>query len=103
MFTTCKGTPIDPDNSARYFHCLRARADLGHWTPHELRHSAASIMLAQGAPLWVVPERCSDTPRSRTSVGISLAVRSRRRPKRSRMCFSTTRTSEDRHTRDQGA
>ena len=24
--------------------------------PHELRHSAASIMLAQGTPLWVVSE-----------------------------------------------
>lgn len=56
MFTTGKGTPIDPDNFARYFHRLCARADLGHWTPHELRHSAASIMLAQGTPLYVVSE-----------------------------------------------
>jgi integrase len=56
VFTTKKGTPIDPDNFAHYFHRLCARADLGHWTPHELRHSAASIMLAQGTPLWVVSE-----------------------------------------------
>lgn len=56
VFTTGKGTPIDPDNFAHYFHRLCARADLGHWTPHELRHSAASIMLAQGAPLRVVSE-----------------------------------------------
>lgn len=56
IFTTRKGTPIDPDNFAHYFHRLCARADLGHWTPHELRHSAASIMLAQGTPLWVVSE-----------------------------------------------
>lgn len=56
VFTTGKGTPIDPDNFARYFHRLCARADLGHWTPHELRHSAASIMLAQGTPLYVVSE-----------------------------------------------
>lgn len=45
VFTTNKGTPIDPDNFAPYFHQLCDRADLGHWTPHELRHSAASIML----------------------------------------------------------
>ena len=56
VFTTKKGTPIDPDNFAHYFHRLCARSDLGHWTPHELRHSAASIMLAQGTPLWVVSE-----------------------------------------------
>jgi len=35
---------------------LRRRADLGRWTPHELRHSAASIMLAQGTAPWVVAE-----------------------------------------------
>ncbi len=56
VFTTRYGKPIDPDNFARSFHRLCARADLGHWTPHELRHSAASIMLAQGTPLWVVSE-----------------------------------------------
>ena len=56
VFTTPKGTPIDPDNFANRFHRLCARADLGHWTLHELRHSAASIMLAQGTPLWVVSE-----------------------------------------------
>ena len=56
VFTTRKGTPIDPDNFARYFHRLCARAGLEHWTLHELRHSAASIMLSQGTPLWVVSE-----------------------------------------------
>jgi integrase len=56
VFTTKKGTPIDPDNFARYFHRICTRAGLGHWTPHELRHSAASIMLAQGTPLYVVSE-----------------------------------------------
>lgn len=56
VFTTGKGTPIDPDNFARYFHRICERAGLGHWTPHELRHSSASIMLAQGTPLWVVSE-----------------------------------------------
>jgi integrase len=34
---------------------MRARG-LGHWHPHELRHSGASLMLAQGTPLHVVSE-----------------------------------------------
>jgi Site-specific recombinase XerD len=56
VFTTRRGTPIDPDNFARYFHRLCECACLGHSTSHEHRHSAASIMLAQGAPLRVVSE-----------------------------------------------
>jgi len=56
VFTTGKGKPIDPDNFGHYFHRLCARAGLGRWTPLELRHSAASIMLAQGKPLWVISE-----------------------------------------------
>lgn len=56
MFTTAIGTPLDPHNFAHYFDRLCRKAGLGHWHPHELRHSAASIMLAQGTPLWVVSE-----------------------------------------------
>jgi integrase len=29
---------------------------VGHWHPHELRHSGASLILAQGTPLHVVSE-----------------------------------------------
>lgn len=53
----------DPEgyvDQPRLLHSLLPSAvcprDLGHWTPHKLRHSAASIMLAQGTPLWVVSE-----------------------------------------------
>jgi integrase len=48
VFTTSIGTPIDPRNLYREF--------LGHWHPHELRHSAASLMLASGVKLQVVSE-----------------------------------------------
>lgn len=44
VFTTSLGTPIDPDNFRHYFSALTRKAGLGHWHPHELRHSAASIM-----------------------------------------------------------
>lgn len=40
---SAKARRDDPDNFAHYFRRLCARADVGHWTPHELRHSAASI------------------------------------------------------------
>jgi len=54
VFCTPIGTPLDPDNHRRAFSALTERAGLGHWHPHELRHSATSIMLAQGVPIEVV-------------------------------------------------
>ncbi len=54
VFTTALGTPIDPSNFRRQFDKVCAKAGLVGWHPHELRHSAASIMLAAGVPLEVV-------------------------------------------------
>ena len=56
IFTTSKGTPIDPRNFYREFRSICDEAGLGHWHPHELRHSAASLMLAQGVKLHVVSQ-----------------------------------------------
>lgn len=56
IFTSSVGTPIDPDNFAKSFRRLCRQAGLGDWHPHEARHSAASVMLAQGIPLEVVSE-----------------------------------------------
>ena len=41
---------------AALFARLCEQAEPGHWHPHELRHSGASLMLAQGTRLEVVPE-----------------------------------------------
>ncbi|MEV4672134.1 site-specific integrase [Actinomadura sp. NPDC049382] len=56
VFPSEVGTPTDPDNFSHTFSKLAKRAGLGHWHPHELRHSGASLMLAQGTPLHVVSE-----------------------------------------------
>ncbi len=56
VFTTTVGTAIDPRNTGRYFDNLCEAAGLGHWHPHELRHSAASLMLAAGVPIEVVSD-----------------------------------------------
>jgi len=56
IFVTERGTPLDPDNFSHVFSRLCKAAELGHWHPHELRHSGASLMLAQGTPLHVVSE-----------------------------------------------
>lgn len=56
IFPSEAGTPLDPDNFSHLFSRLCQRAGLGHWHPHELRHSGASLMLAHGTPLHVVSE-----------------------------------------------
>jgi integrase len=54
IFTSSIGTPIDPRNLYREFQSICRKANLGDWHPHELRHSAASLMLAQGVQIQVV-------------------------------------------------
>jgi integrase len=54
VFTSGIGTPLDPRNVSRQFADLAARIGLGDWHIHELRHSAASLMTAQGQPIEVV-------------------------------------------------
>jgi hypothetical protein len=55
-FPSALGTPLDPDNVSHWFSRVCRRAGLGHWHLHELRHSGASLMLAQGTDLYVVSE-----------------------------------------------
>jgi integrase len=54
VFCTVIGTPLDPDNHRKTFSVITKRAGIGTWRPHELRHSATSIMLAQRVPIEVV-------------------------------------------------
>ena len=56
VFTSSIGTPIDPRNLYRDFQKVCENAGLSHWHPHELRHSAASLMLANGVKLQVVSQ-----------------------------------------------
>ena len=54
VFTSEVGTPLDPSNFRHSFDRVAAEAGLVGWHPHELRHSCASILLAQGVPIEVV-------------------------------------------------
>ncbi len=50
------GAAIEPATFWRAVSDVCERAGLGHWTPHELRHSAASLLLASGVPLVQVAD-----------------------------------------------
>jgi len=51
IFTTVTGHYLDPDNTSKLFKTLTKKAGLDGWHLHELRHSAATILLSEGVPL----------------------------------------------------
>ena len=51
VFTNTIGGPIDPNNLRRTFSKTTQDAGLGHWHPHELRHTTTSILSAAGIPI----------------------------------------------------
>ena len=53
VFTSDFGTPLDPANVRRRFYRDLKRLRLPRITPHELRHSANSIMASYGVPTFV--------------------------------------------------
>jgi integrase len=56
VFTTRVGTPLEPNDSSRAFRMLCARAGLEGVRLHDLRHTRASMLLAQNGPPRVVME-----------------------------------------------
>jgi integrase len=56
VFATGNGTPIHPRNDYRSFRELIRQAGLRQIRIHDLRHTAASVLLAQGVPARVVME-----------------------------------------------
>lgn len=56
VFRTPFGTATDPANFRHTCYRVTEAAGLGEWSPHELRHSCASLLIAQNVPLKVVSE-----------------------------------------------
>lgn len=56
VFAGTIGGPLPPGSVTRRFEALIARAGLGRLRFHDLRHAAATVMLAQGVELRVISE-----------------------------------------------
>lgn len=56
VFRSEVGTAVDPANFRKRVYGLTVAAGLGRWSPHELRHSAASLLIAQGVRLELISE-----------------------------------------------
>ena len=67
VFPTSRGTLLDPANLRRSLRTVTELAGLGRWHPHELRHSAASLLSAAGVPLEEVADVLGHTSTRVTS------------------------------------
>lgn len=56
VFASATGGPMDPNNFGRYFRALCDRAGIGRVRVHDLRHTCASLLLAQNFHPRVVME-----------------------------------------------
>jgi integrase len=56
VFTTSIGTPLDPRNVLRHFSRVLSAAGIAHIRFHDLRHSCATLLLAQGVSARVVQD-----------------------------------------------
>lgn len=56
VFTTQRGTPLDPRNILRWWQKLLEDAGLPRYTFHATRHTAVSLLIEQGVPLKVIQE-----------------------------------------------
>ena len=61
VFTTPKGTPIDPRNLHRQFVAVVERSGVRRQRFHDLRHAFATLQLEAGIPARVVMERLGHT------------------------------------------
>ena len=67
VFTTSRGTPIEPRNVNRQLANLLTKAKLPQFRVHDLRHFCASLLLAQGVPLKAVSDILGHTQISITA------------------------------------
>ncbi|MDP9383600.1 MAG: site-specific integrase [Chloroflexota bacterium] len=67
VFTTRTGTPLDARNVIRSWHRLLAKAGIERRPFHTCRHTAASLLLAEGVPVKVVQEVLGHTLMSTTA------------------------------------
>jgi integrase len=67
VFASEVGTPLDPSNLRRSFARITHRAGLGKWHPHELRHSAASLLSHSGVSIEEVADLLGHTDVRMTS------------------------------------
>jgi integrase len=85
VFPSTIGTPLDARNVVRQFQKLLHKAGLPHMRFHDLRHTCASLLLAQGVHPRVVMETLGHSQISLTMDTYSHVIPSLQREAADRM------------------
>ncbi len=96
MFTTAQGGSIDPTNLTRTFTTLLRNAGLRRIRFHDLRHSAATLLLEQGVELVVIKELLGHA-----HIGVTASVYAHVRLRLQRDAIDTLSTALDCPTNDE--
>jgi integrase len=67
IFTQEDGTPIFPDSLTKWVNDFQKENNLPKFTPHTLRHTNISLLIAAGVPLRNVSQRAGHSQLSTTS------------------------------------
>ena len=76
IFTASDGAPLHPDNLTGWFAKFIKGTDLPHISVHSLRHSYASLLIAEGVPLVTVSKRLGHAQVSTTADIYSHSIKS---------------------------
>ncbi len=76
LFTTWDGTPINPDTITAWFHHFIQRHNLPSCSIHSLRHTNATLMIANGTPIKTVSKRLGHSNVSTTGNIYTHAIQS---------------------------
>ena len=101
IFTTEEGKPIHPDSLTKWLGKFIKRAGLPHASVHSLRHTYASLMIADGTPLVVVSKRLGHAQVSTTANIYAHVIQSadeKAAQVTERFADVITRTTEERKT-----
>ena len=76
LFTTWNGKPMHPDTLTGWFHDFIARSGLPQISIHSLRHTNATLQIANGVPLTTVAGRLGHANASTTTKIYAHAIKS---------------------------
>lgn len=79
VFTTPRGTPLDPRNTSRAWYAFLDRAGLRRIRLHDIRHTAISLVLAEGGTLEDAKRMARHSSIRQTSDTYGHLVRARQR------------------------
>jgi integrase len=96
IFAQADGAAWKPTSISTLFHSITKRAGIGHLRFHDLRHTAASLMLERGVPITTVAEMLGHSSSATTMAVYAHAIKGEPRTRRECYGLDSTGTARKR-------